>query len=369
MVFRVLVSGAGIGGLSAGLALKRAGFDVTVFERHPELRTAGAGLNVWPNGVRALYSLGLREEFDRTANLLDSYKTYASDGELIGDEDLVAYCTRYGAPVTGVYRKDLSALLAAALGAKNLRFEHEVVSVEQSADGVIAHFANGRTEEGDLLVAADGVYSAIRNQIFGEKAFRTDEHVRWRGIFKVADAGIDPATEVDTIGDHGHLGWLPIGKGMAYWYAAGDGLETESQALEYFGSWEGSLVPQVLRATDRSTIIRNELMDFAEPLESWVEGRVALLGDSAHPMLPGVAQGANQALVDSAVLAQCLTDSQDVAAALQTYQEQRIDHVNEVVRVARSLFDYDEKLDEFHEVRNNPIFHHYANTVEGLSAA
>ncbi len=369
MTFRVLVSGAGIGGLSAGLALKRAGFDVTVYERHPELRTAGAGLNVWPNGVRVLYDLGLREEFDRTANLLELYTTYSSTGELIGKEDLVEYRTRYRAPVTGVYRKDLSAMLAQHLGDDELRFNHEIVRYEERGDQIVVHFSNGESATGDLLIAADGVYSAIRKQMMGDIEFKTDKHVRWRGIFQVEDAGIHPKSEVDVIGDHGHLGWLPIGRGLAYWYAAGDGLDTKEQALEYFNSWTGSLVPQVLRATDPSTIIRNELMDFARPLTSWTKGRVALLGDAAHPMLPGVAQGANQALVDSAVITKHLVEADEVQTALDRYEAERIHHVDEVVRVARSLFAYDEKLEEFHEANANPIFRHYARIVENPAAA
>lgn len=366
---RVLISGAGIGGLSAGLALKRAGFEVAVYERHPELRTAGAGLNVWPNGVRVLYELGLKEDFDSSANLLERYRTYSESGELIGDEDLVEYRTRYGAPVTGVYRKDLSALLAEHLGEDSLHFEHEIVSYEERENDVVAHFSNGESATGDLLIAADGVYSALRKQMFGESEFKTDKHVRWRGIFQVEDAQIHPLHEVDVIGEHGHLGWLPIGRGLAYWYAAGEGLDTKEQALNYFNSWSGSMVPQVLKATSDESIIRNELMDFAKPLTSWSKGRVVLLGDSAHPMLPGVAQGANQALVDSSVLTRELLASDDIASALQAYEEERIHRVDQVVRVSRSLFAYDEKLEEFHDAGNNPIFRNYARIVENSAAA
>jgi 2-polyprenyl-6-methoxyphenol hydroxylase-like FAD-dependent oxidoreductase len=364
-----LICGTGVGGLSAGLALKRAGFDVVVFERHPELRTAGVGLNVWPNGVRVLYDLGLADEFNRTANLLESYKTYSSDGELVGDEDLVAYRERYGAPVTGVYRRDLNAMLARALGDEHLRFGHELTGVEQTGDEVICTFANGERATGDFLVAADGVYSVVRTQLFGEKEFRPDEHVRWRGVFDVQDAGVDPHAEVDVIGPDGHLGWLPIGRGLAYWYAAGHGLVEKAQALEYFGSWTATPVPAVLAATQDETVIRNELMDLAVPLDRWTQGRVTLLGDAAHPMLPGVAQGANQALQDTAALVAELTSGADVERALSAYESARIGTATRVVEISRSLFDYDAKLGELEEVRNNPIFSRYADVVEGARAA
>lgn len=362
---KVVIIGAGVGGLAAGLALKRAGLNVTVFERHPELRTAGVGLNLWPNGVRVIYELGLRESFEEAANLLDHYRTYSSDGRLIGDEDVAAYRTRFGAPLTGVYRRELNQMIADALGAEHLRFDHELTAIEQQADRVVCAFANGERVTADVVIGADGIYSTVRGQLFGERRFRSDEHVRWRGLFRVEDAGIDPAAEVDVIGPDGHLGWLPIGRGYAYWYAAGEQLFDKETALGHFRSWTATQVPDVLAATPDETIIRNELMDFETPLERWGEGRVTLLGDACHPMMPGVAQGANQALQDALALTESLTSEPDVERALRAYEAARMPIAHRVVEVSRSLFDYEDKLGELSEVQNNPIFNRYVEIVEG----
>lgn len=366
---KAVICGAGVGGLTAGLALKQAGFDVMVYERHPELRTAGVGLNVWPNGVRVLQGLGLEAEFTEMANLLTRYRTFSSDGEMVGDEDVEAYRERYGAPLTGVFRRELNAMIARALGDEHISLGYEMTKVTDTGDGVVCEFANGETVTGDVLIGADGVYSNIRTQLFGEQPFRSDMHVRWRGLFDVADAGIDPRAEVDVIGDRGHLGWLPIGRGRAYWYAAGDGLDDKETALAYFNSWTNTQVPAVLAATPDDTIIRNELFDLAEPLQRWGTGRITLLGDAAHPMLPGVAQGANQALQDAAALTAALVADSDSERALRAYEAARMPTATNVVKISRSLFDYDNKLDELNEVANNPIFARYADVVEGVRAA
>jgi FAD-dependent urate hydroxylase len=359
-----LVCGGGVGGLSVGLALKRAGFHVTVFERHPELRTAGVGLNLWPNGVRVLQDLGVGEEFERIANIIQRWPTFSSDGELVTVEDVGAYRERFGAPLTGLYRKDLNALIADALGAGNIRYGHELVNVEDHGQHVECMFANGERVSGDVLIGADGVYSRVRTLLFGQAEFRGDDHVRWRGLFKVEDAGIDPVEEVDVIGDTGHLGWLPIGKGLAYWYAAGEGLDTKEAALAYYRSWTSTPVPKLIDVTPDENIIRNELIDFAEPLERWSVGRITLLGDAAHPMLPGVAQGASQALEDAVVLTERLMSNASVEEALQAYESARMDRANRIVEISRYLFDYDEKLDELDEIQTNPIHKRYYEVVE-----
>jgi len=364
-VGKALICGGGVGGLSVGLALKRAGFEVTVFERHPELRTAGVGLNLWPNGVRVLQDLGVGNQFERLANIIERWPTFSSDGELVTVEDVGAYRERYGAPLTGLYRKDLNAMLADELGAEHICYGHELVDLEDHGDRVEARFANGESASGDLLIGADGVYSRVRTLLFGQTQFRGDDHVRWRGLFKVADAGIHHAEEVDVIGDTGHLGWLPIGKGLAYWYAAGEGLDTKEAALAYYRSWTRTPVPKLIDVTPDENIIRNDLIDFAEPLERWSVGRVTLLGDAAHPMLPGVAQGASQALEDAVVMTERLTTDASVEEALRAYESARMARANRIVEISRYLFDYDEKLDELDHVQANPIHQRYYEVVEG----
>ena len=363
MTKRALVCGAGIGGLATGIALMRLGWDVTVFERDSELRTAGAGLNLWPNGVRVLKELGLGPQYTETSASLDYYRTFSSTGEIVAVDDLHDWPERYGAALSGVYRRDLSAMLLAALGQDRIRLGYQVVRVEQD-DKVRCWFANGESAEGDLLIGADGIRSAVRQSLYGTQQFSPVGLVRWRGLFDLADADVDALSAAEVWGPSGHFGYMPIGNGRAYWFAAANGITDDPDAVKaYFGSWQGSAVPSVIRATDPSSLIRNELHDFVTPLAQWSHGRATLVGDAAHPLLPGMAQGANQALEDVRSLRIALESHDDLETALQEYQRERIPWVAQVVRYSRKLFDFDEQhgLTSGHQ---NPLLARYDQIVE-----
>jgi 2-polyprenyl-6-methoxyphenol hydroxylase-like FAD-dependent oxidoreductase len=363
MTKRALVCGAGISGLSAGIRLSRLGWDVTVFERDSELRTAGAGLNLWPNGVRVLRTLGLGSQYAEISSSLNYYRTFSSSGEVIAVDDLRNWEDRYGASLSGVFRRDLSQILVDALGRGRLRLGRQLVGVEQG-DSVVCRFANGELAEGDLLVGADGINSIVRSCVFGQHAFSSDGLVRWRGLFDLADVDVDPLAEAEVWGQDGHFGYLPIGHGRAYWFAAADGITQDTEAVvAHFSGWKGSPVPDLIAATDPASIIRSDLHDFVRPLPHWSKGRVTLAGDAAHPMLPGMAQGANQALEDIQALGTALESYADVEAALQVYEQVRIPLVAPIVQYSRSLFDFEDQ-NELTSGHRNPLFDRYDRFVE-----
>ncbi|MGI6853647.1 FAD-dependent oxidoreductase [Mesorhizobium sp. 1B3] len=363
MTKRALVCGAGISGLTAGIYLTRLGWDVTVFEKDPEIRTAGAGLNLWPNGMRVLERIGLRSALATIAASLDYYRTFSSTGDVIAVEDVRNWREKYGAPLCGIYRRDLSRILLETLGSEKLRVGYQLVSVEQG-DDVVCTFANGERVRGDFVLGADGIGSIVRSCIFGEREFSTDVLVRWRGLFNLADVDVDPLSEAEVWGPDGHLGYLPIGGGRAYWFAAADGITHDPDAvIEHFSGWHGSPVPGLIAATDKSTIIRSDLHDFVHPLDNWSSGRITLAGDAAHPMLPGMAQGANQALEDVDALCMSLDAHDDIGNALKAYEHIRIPQVAPIVRGSRSLFDFDDQNELVHG-NKNPLFDRYERFVE-----
>lgn len=363
MTKHALICGAGISGLSLGIALKQMGWKVSVFDKDSELRVAGAGLNLWPNGVRVLRKLKLRSRYQEISSSLDYYRTFSSDGSVVAVDDLRDWPDRYGAALSGVYRRDLSAMLVDALGREHLHLGRKVVSFDQH-NSVVCRFEEGETVEGDLLIGADGINSAVRTTLFGAQEFSSDGLTRWRGLFNLADVSVDPRSEGEVWGSDGHLGYLPIGKGRAYWYATARGITDDpARARAHFSTWKGSAVPGLIGATELSSMLRNELHEFVRPLPHWSKGRVTLMGDAAHPMLPGMAQGANQALEDVNALSKALDAHEDVEAALQAYEQERIPWVAPIVRFSRSLFDFDER----HEMASgsqNPLLDRYMNIVE-----
>lgn len=162
-----LICGGGVAGLSSALHLKQQGWKVQIFESDSELRTAGVGLNIWPNGVRVLDGLGLGAQFRSFAAAMDRWWALDSDGELTSDIDVSHWNELLGAPVTGARRRRLNAMLADALDPAEIQFNTTAVGYTQTDDTVTVHFEDGRSATGDVLLGADGIGSRIRNAMFG----------------------------------------------------------------------------------------------------------------------------------------------------------------------------------------------------------
>lgn len=187
----------------------------------------------------------------------------------------------------------------------------------------------GREVRGDVLVGADGIHSAVRAALHGPAAPRRYGWIAWRGVVSGSAVGLDAHTQGLTLGRGAHVGWLPIGGGRVYWFATGMALQagvpaTDSQAelRTRFGAW-GHPVPALIEAPPPAAILCNELVD-RPPAQRWGTRRVTLLGDAAHAMLPGLGQGANQALKDAVALAAHLAGASDLEGALRAYEAARI---------------------------------------------
>ncbi|GAA2069539.1 FAD-dependent oxidoreductase [Aeromicrobium halocynthiae] len=344
---RALICGGGVAGLAAALHLKRDGWQVRLLEKEPELRTAGVGLNIWPNGVRVLEGLGLGEQFLSDAAAMRSWWALDSDGTLTTDTDVSAWRQELGAPITGARRRRLNAMLAAGLEEDEILFGHAVQGYEQDADSVTAILADGTRLTGDVLLGTDGIGSRIRNQLLGGPPEFTDEgFVRWRGVFACADAGVPTDVQADVFGERGHFGWIPIDGTHAYWYGTIEGLTGLEEVTSAYGEWSATPVPAIIAASGPGTIIGREISHYREHLPTWVDGRVMLIGDSAHPMYPGMAQGANQALVDAQTLARLLAEH-DVPDALKATEVARMHVANTMVEYSRLHFDFPRTRKEY----------------------
>jgi salicylate hydroxylase len=333
---RVIIIGAGIGGLVAALTLRRAGIGVEVFEQAKALREIGAGIQISPNASRILGRLGLADSMRQYGVRPLAVEIRRWDNgrvltrQLLGDE-----CERtFGAPYYHFHRAELLDLLAAALPTHLIHLDHRCVGIKQFSQRIEAKFHNGATADADVLVGADGIHSTVRETILGTESPRFSGDVVYRGLVPaehLAHLGLE-VNASSWWGPGHHFVHYFVGAGARYvnWVAVMPGewrIESWTErgevadALREFDGWH----PQVNAIIGATEITNRWALYDRDPLVQWTVGRVTLLGDAAHAMLPYMAQGAVQAIEDAAALARSLerADPYDVAPALCRYEETR----------------------------------------------
>lgn len=334
----VVVVGAGIGGLTTAIALDRLGVPVEVFERAPELQEVGAGIGLWPNAIRALDRLGVGADVRALAVGRTSGSARTPSGRILITLTEEALHVRYGAPTTGIMRTELQLRLAEHFGLDRIHLGQELVGFDQDDDQVRAHFADGGTAEGTILVGADGLRSVVRSGLLGDGPPRYRGDTAWRGLAP-RSAELDPLLEVfETVGRGARFGVFPLHGGRIMWFAGAvrpegerDGPDVLTDLRARFAEWHDP-IPRVLELTDPTSILRNDIYD-RPPGRRWVDGRVALLGDAAHPMGPDLGQGACQAIEDAETLALAIGSFVDPRTGLRVYERIRTRRVRTVGRI------------------------------------
>ncbi len=350
---KVLIAGGGIGGLSAALACGRAGAEVALFERSVKFSEFGAGIQLSPNVVKVLYGWGLQQALDEVVAFPDRLQVRsASSGTELGVLRLGDVMNqRYGAPYLAIHRADLHALLLAALqrqGGVALHLRSSVASFEESETGVALQLEHDQQVRGDVLVGADGGWSRIRQQLLADGTPQPTGHLAYRALISQARLPMHLRSSQVTawLGSQMHVVQYPVRRGewlnvvaivhgrvqgdMSHWDHSGNAADLQQrlqgcckplkdliQAVPSWRLWALSIRPPMRSAAEQAF------------------GRVALLGDAAHPMVPYLAQGAGMAIEDAAVLARVLGQgglfagkgladaASQVQALLQQYAQQR----------------------------------------------
>ena len=348
-VVRAIVIGAGIGGLATGIALRRAGVQVNVFERAGELNEVGAGISLWANALHALDKLGVGPAIAAASDAYEAAGLRSWDGRTIVNISFDDLQRALGVVCVIMHRAELQSVLLTALGRDALSLGAHCEGVHQDSDGVEAQFADGRRVRGDLLIGADGLYSVVRSALHGRALPRYSGYTAWRAVVTGERGGGPASIKLDMRGVPASESWgcgarfgiVPMSMNRVYWFATQSTAEggrhaNEKAALtDLFGRWH-SPIPSLIEATPAVDILRHDIYD-RPVLRTWGAGRITLLGDAAHPMTPNLGQGACQALEDAVVLAQCLTGQPDVVAALRSYETRRIPRANSLVSRSRHV--------------------------------
>ncbi|GIW07929.1 MAG: monooxygenase [Dehalococcoidia bacterium] len=336
----VLIVGAGLGGLTAALALLRRGIPVVVAEQTPELGDVGAGITMWPNATVVLEALGLREALERNGDVpADMGVRHFRTGDVLRRTVVGSTLReRYGAPQYFMHRADLHRVLVdavRALAPNAILLGHALIGIDQDASGVTAIFANGVRVRGRALVGCDGIHSVTRATLVGADQPRWTGVVAYRSLVPIERLPQDILTPTSCIwpGPGRYFVRYPVRGGTLMNYVAfavapdawsEESWRTRSTVAEVkaqFSGWEPR-VQAVIDATLPDACFKWALHD-RDPLDRWSVGRVTLLGDAAHPMLPFMGQGAAMAIEDAIVLARCLEAMSTVPAALERYESLR----------------------------------------------
>ena len=344
---KAVIIGAGMGGMSAAIALAQIGVETHVYERVTENKPVGAAISVWSNGVKCLNYLGLAEETAALGGIVETMSYVdGRTGATMCRFSMQPLIDQVGQRPYPIARAELQSMLMNHYGMDKIHFGMKMVAVEDGPDAAVATFADGTTVSADVIIGADGANSITREYVLGGPVTRRYAgYVNVNGLVPVDD-GIGPATEWTTyVADGQRVSVMPVAGGRFYFFfdIVGDptgivGGDVKETLRHHFDGWAPG-VHRLIEILDPATTNRVEILDL-DPFDTWVKGRVAVLGDAAHNTTPDIGQGGCSAMEDAVALQWALRDHPgDVHAALLSYQNARSERAGDLVLRARRRCD------------------------------
>ena len=351
----ITIIGAGMAGLTTGIALKKFGHQVTIYEQAEQILPVGAAISLWSNGVKCLNYLGLTEQVEKLGGKMDNLAYIDGlTGDVMTQFSLYPLIEEVGQRPYPVSRAELQNMLMDEFGREDIHLAKKMISFVEEGERVKIQFADGSEIESDLLVGADGTHSITRAYVLGEQVERRYAgYVNWNGLVDVSDdyAAADQWTTF--VGEGKRVSLRPVANNRFYFFfdvPLAVGLENDRsqyKALfkQYFKGW-CEPVQKLIDAVDVQKTNRVEIHDI-EPFANFYKGRVVIVGDAAHSTTPDIGQGGCQAMEDAIYLARSLQiNTLGLQDSLRRYQNKRNERANELVLRARKRCDVTHMKDE-----------------------
>ncbi len=330
---KIDIIGAGIGGLTLAIALKKKGFAINVFEQANELKAVGAGIVLANNAMQVYEKLGMRNVLEQHGNVVKEFYLATPDLKPMAGASLQQFEDKYGVKNIAIHRGTLQKELEKHLTSEQLHTGYLLEQITRGEDDYQLQFANNKTVHSTLIIGADGIHSKARQAIFPESEIRNTNQICWRGVaeYQLPDAYQHQLIEAWGKGER--FGFVKIASNTVYWFAVksfkpGKAELGSEQLTDYF-NYFNPMVNEIIEATPVNQIHAAPLTDL-KPMKEWHKGGICLIGDAAHAMTPNMGQGAGQSIEDAHILSQCL-GLFNPHEAFERYQDLRLKKVTQII--------------------------------------
>lgn len=334
---QIAIIGAGIGGLTSALAFKQKGFNVTVYESAAEIKPVGAGIGIANNAMQIFKKLGIHKKIEDAGVKVSSMNITDHQLRSLSVIDLNEFEVKYGVCNISIHRAVLQNILAEEIGFENIKLSKRLLKIEQN-ENVKLFFEDDSIETADVVIAADGIKSFVRNQLFDSSQIRDTNQICWRGISKVALPKDYSNKAIEAWGKGKRFGFVQINNQDTYWYAvvSESFVNAHDDNLhDLFKNFHTDVL-NIIENTSDDTVIKNRIIDL-KPIYKWYNKNVCLLGDAAHATTPNLGQGACQAIEDAYLLVELYQEDKPIETVFEEYQKLRIKKAHEIVKSSWSI--------------------------------
>ncbi|MBL0742607.1 FAD-dependent monooxygenase [Chryseolinea lacunae] len=341
---RLSIIGGGIGGLTLAIALRKKGYEPTVYESAPALKPLGAGLGLAANAIKAFDEIGISDDVLQAGKILKKFTLRDQRGNTLSVADAESLSGRYGVPSNfTIHRADLHEVLLSKLPPHSVVLGKTCVRFDQRASGVVLHFSDGSAIETDYVMACDGVHSVFRKQLVPNSLPRYAGYTCWRAVIDTLPPSLDGEATGESWGIGRRFGIVPLSNHRVYWFATLNAPANDLSKKAYtvadlqkvFGEFH-SPVPEVLAHTKNEQLIWNDIVDI-KPLRQFAFGNIVLMGDAAHATTPNMGQGACMAIEDAVILAQCIAQNAEPIVAFQRFEARRLNRTRHIIVDSRRI--------------------------------